>query len=197
MQWEQEAPDQLDDEEHQDVDPKVEEQSDPTTLTDIMREMMLMMRIQCQQHTFIGGRDLLTEFERHTPPPFAGTTDPTVARYQISKLERTFQAMHSSDEEKVKLASYMLRDSAAQWFENELRVKREDAFKTCKEFEEAFYYTKYFPLSRQAQMERQFLSLKQGSISIEEYKAEFDRLSPFASFLCQMERVGRVILQKA
>lgn len=32
-------------------------------------------------------------------------------------------------------------------------------------------------------MERQFLNLKQGSLSVEEYEAEFDRLSQFASTL--------------
>ncbi|XP_039126166.1 uncharacterized protein LOC120262160 [Dioscorea cayenensis subsp. rotundata] len=36
-------------------------------------------------------------------------------------------------------------------------------------------------------MERQFLSLKQGSLSVEEYEAEFDRLSQFASTLVSDE----------
>lgn len=33
-------------------------------------------------------------------------------------------------EDKVRLTSYMLRDSATRWFKNELCLKEEDAFKT-------------------------------------------------------------------
>ncbi|KAH7661241.1 Zinc finger CCHC-type protein [Dioscorea alata] len=167
---------------HSDEEVQQEEQPDPTSLTDIMREMMLMMRAQRRQHTSAGGRDLLTEFGRYAPPPFAGTTNPTVSGYWISQIERTFRATQSPDEDKVRLASFMLRDSAAQWFKNELHLKRDSSFRTWKQFKEAFH-AKYFSMSRRTQMDRQFLSLKQGSMSVEEYEAEFDRLSQFASSL--------------
>ncbi|XP_039139008.1 uncharacterized protein LOC120276350 [Dioscorea cayenensis subsp. rotundata] len=162
-----------------------EEQPDLATLTGIMRELMLMMRNQNHQHASRGSRDLLTEFGQHAPS-FEGTTDLIVVEYWVKQIERTFRAMQSPDEDKVRLASYMLRNSAALWFERELRLKGEDAFKTWEQFKEAFY-AKYFPLSRRAQMERQFLNLKQGSMTVEEYEAEFDRLSQFAPSLVEDE----------
>ncbi|XP_039132780.1 uncharacterized protein LOC120269508 isoform X2 [Dioscorea cayenensis subsp. rotundata] len=180
MQEEQEAPDQSDEEVQQ------EELPDPASMTDIMREVVLLLRAQRQQHTPGGGRDLSAEFRRHAPPLFSGTTDPTVAGYWVSQIERTFRAMQCPDRDKVRLATFMLQDSAAQWFENELRLKGESSFRTWKQFKEAFY-AKYFSMSRRAQMERQFLSLRQGSLSVEEYEAEFDRLSQFATTLVSDE----------
>ncbi|XP_039135230.1 uncharacterized protein LOC120272465 isoform X4 [Dioscorea cayenensis subsp. rotundata] len=180
MQAEQEAPELSDEEVQQ------EELPNPASMTDIMREMMLLLRAERQQHTSRGGRDLSAEFGRHTPPQFSGTTDPTVAGYWVSQIERTFRAMQCPDRDKVRLATFMLRDSAAQWFENELRLKGESSFRTWEQFKKVFY-GKYFPSSRRAQMERQFLSLKQGSLSVEEYEAEFDRLSQFASTLVSDE----------
>lgn len=87
--------------------------------------------------------------------------------------------MQSPNEDKFRLASYMLRDSATQWFDNKLRLKGEDTFQTWDQFKEAFY-AKYFPLSRRTQMEKQFLSLRQRAMSVKEYEAQFDRLSQFA-----------------
>lgn len=49
MEYEHKAPIQSDNEEQQDTDPEVEQQPDPFTLTEIIREMMLMMRNQHQQ----------------------------------------------------------------------------------------------------------------------------------------------------
>ncbi|XP_039135698.1 uncharacterized protein LOC120273114 [Dioscorea cayenensis subsp. rotundata] len=174
MDLDQEALDQSDN----------EEQPDPETLTGIMREMMLMMRSQRHQHTFGGSRDLLAEFGRHTPPPFEGTTNLTMAESWIRQIERTFRAKQSPEEDKVRLASFMLRGSVALWFESELRIKGEDALRTWEQLKEVFN-AKYFPLSRRAQMERQFLNLKKGSMSVEEYEAEFDRLSQFALSLVE------------
>ncbi|XP_038982120.1 uncharacterized protein LOC120110623 [Phoenix dactylifera] len=47
------------------------------------------------------------------------------------------------------------------------------------------FYSKYFPSSRIRELEREFLSLSQGSMTVEDYEAEFDRLSRFAPSLVQ------------
>ncbi|XP_039137396.1 uncharacterized protein LOC120274924 [Dioscorea cayenensis subsp. rotundata] len=180
MQEEQKAPYQSDEEVQQEGEP------DPVSMTGIMREVMLLLRAQRQQHISGGGRDLPAEFERQAPPQFSGATDPTVADYWISQMERTFRSIQCPDRDKVRLATIMLRDSAARWYENELRLKGESSFRTWKQFKEAFN-TKYFPMSQRAQMERQFLNLKQGSLSVGDYESEFDRLSQFASTLVSDE----------
>ncbi|XP_020114375.1 uncharacterized protein LOC109728396 [Ananas comosus] len=71
-------------------------------------------------------------------------------------------------------------DEAENWIK-----EMEKAFSAmqCTDEEKDFrssFYAKYFPRSKLRQLERQFLDLKQGSMSVEEYEAEFDRLSHFA-----------------
>ena len=48
------------------------------------------------------------------------------------------------------------------------------------EFREEFY-AKYFPSSQRREMEKQFIGLRQRNRTVDEYEAEFDRLSRFAS----------------
>ncbi|XP_038976892.1 uncharacterized protein LOC120107612 [Phoenix dactylifera] len=47
---------------------------------------------------------------------------------------------------------------------------------TWQRFRTAFY-SKYFPSSRLRELEREFLNLNQGTMTVDEYEAEFDRLS--------------------
>ncbi|XP_038973848.1 uncharacterized protein LOC120105444 [Phoenix dactylifera] len=53
---------------------------------------------------------------------------------------------------------------------------------TWQRFRTAFY-SKYFPSSRLRELEREFLNLSQGTMTVDEYEAEFDRLARFAPTL--------------
>ncbi|XP_038982216.1 uncharacterized protein LOC120110696 [Phoenix dactylifera] len=53
---------------------------------------------------------------------------------------------------------------------------------TWQRFRTAFY-SKYFPSSRLRELESEFLNLNQETMTVDEYEAEFDRLSRFAPTL--------------
>ncbi|XP_008776446.1 uncharacterized protein LOC103696552 [Phoenix dactylifera] len=100
-------------------------------------------------------------------------------------MEKAFRAMGCTEEEKIRFATYMLQDRAHHWWESVERTMMQDAgFVTWPGFRMAFY-SKYFPSSRIKELEREFLSLSQGSTTVEDYEAEFDRLSRFAPSLVQ------------
>ncbi|XP_020104801.1 uncharacterized protein LOC109721550 [Ananas comosus] len=122
----------------------------------------------------------INEFKKSTPPPFSGATNPDEAKNWIKEMEKAFTAMQCTDEEKVRFGTFMLQGRANNWWESELRTRGSNLSAiSWKDFRSAFY-AKYFPRSKLRQLERQFLDLKQGSTSVEEYEAEFDRLSQFA-----------------
>ncbi|XP_020084711.1 uncharacterized protein PB18E9.04c-like [Ananas comosus] len=122
----------------------------------------------------------INEFKKSAPPPFSGATNPDEAENWIKEMEKAFTAMQCTDEEKVRFGTFMLQGRANNWWESELRTRGSNLSAiSWKDFRSAFY-AKYFPRSKLRQLERQFLDLKQGSMSVEEYEAEFDRLSQFA-----------------
>ncbi|XP_038973787.1 uncharacterized protein LOC120105428 [Phoenix dactylifera] len=127
----------------------------------------------------------IAEFRKLAPPAFKGTTDPQEAEWWIDEMEKAFRAMGCTEEEKIRFATYMLQDRAHHWWESVERTMMQDAGSvTWPGFRMAFY-SKYFPSSRIRELEREFLSLSQGSMTVEDYEAEFDRLSRFAPSLVQ------------
>ncbi|KAK6228417.1 hypothetical protein SCA6_000757 [Theobroma cacao] len=80
-----------------------------------------------------------------------GSTNPDDAELWIEEMEKAFDAMHFSDEDKENF---------------------------CTAF-----FAKFFPRSKLLQLEREFLNLVQGSMIVDDYEAEFDQLSKFATSL--------------
>ncbi|KAJ0985550.1 hypothetical protein J5N97_003906 [Dioscorea zingiberensis] len=122
----------------------------------------------------------IAEFKRTGPPPFEGTTDPDVAEKWIDEMEKAFDVMECTEEEKLRFATYMLQGSAYNWWKGEVRVSEGRNFDTWDQLRTAFF-SKYFPRSKVLELERQFLRLKQGTMTVDEYEMEFDKLSRFAA----------------
>lgn len=98
-------------------------------------------------------------------------------------MEKTFNGMHCSKENKVSCAAFMLKEGA---YDSWLMEKHKHASNTVpytwEMFKDAFY-AKFFPRSEQIQRERDFIKLEQGSKAVGEYEAEFARMSRFAPTL--------------
>ncbi|XP_037446316.1 uncharacterized protein LOC119316015 [Triticum dicoccoides] len=119
------------------------------------------------------------EFQKLKPPSFSGTANPLEAEDWITAMEKAFEAMGCTNEEKVIYAVYMLKSSAFEWWDAHKKSYPEGTPLTWILFKEAFY-KKYFPESIKRIKEREFLELKQGNKSVGEYEIEFSRLARFA-----------------
>ncbi|XP_038988015.1 uncharacterized protein LOC120112523 [Phoenix dactylifera] len=162
-----------------------------TPVLELVREVIGLVRQQRDpqpQHPSASSSDQgrsIAEFRKLAPPAFKGTTDPQEAEHWLDEMEKAFRAMGCTEEERVIYATYMLQDRAHHWWESVERTMIQDiGTVTWAGFRTAFY-SKYFPSSRVRELEREFLSLSQGSMSVEDYEAEFDRLSRFAPSLVQ------------
>ncbi|XP_017976556.1 PREDICTED: uncharacterized protein LOC108662033 [Theobroma cacao] len=117
------------------------------------------------------------------PPPFKGFINSDDAELWIEEMEKAFVAMRSSDQDKIIFAVYLLQGNAHNWWKGVTRTHDNDPeFFNWENFRTTFY-AKYFPRSNLLQLEREFLNLVKGSMTVDDYEAEFDRLSKFVTAL--------------
>ncbi|XP_056172376.1 uncharacterized protein LOC130139445 [Syzygium oleosum] len=128
------------------------------------------------------------EFIKLKPPKFHGRGDPETASRWVEELEKTFKVLGCTDEEKVTLAIYQLQDSANDWWNaTEGRVFPEGTASTWAVFVENFY-EKYFSENAQEKKLMEFMRLRQGQMTVDQYEAEFARLAKFGPTMVENPR---------
>jgi hypothetical protein len=124
------------------------------------------------------------DFMEFKPPTFSDSTDPIVAENWIKEMERIFRLLRKriTEEDKVDLATYMLKGESLHWWDTVLDRLGEGQSIKWAEFKEEFL-AKYFPDNVRYQMERDFMTLTQGNKTVLQYEQEFNRLSRYADVL--------------
>ncbi|XP_061998945.1 uncharacterized protein LOC133716243 [Rosa rugosa] len=117
---------------------------------------------------------LAKEINRLGATKFGGGTDHMVADRWIEDLQTYFDLIDCSEIEKRKLAAFMLKDEARVWW-NVTQRSTDVSTLTWDGFERLFR-EKYFPAAVRERLEREFLTLVQGKMTVIEYDAEFSRL---------------------
>ena len=88
--------------------------------------------------------------------------------------------MHSDQVKGVELAAYQLKDVANQQYNEWEDTKGDSAEPTVwDEFVEAFL-DRFFPLELRKTKAEEFLNLKQGKMSVQEYTLSFNQLARYA-----------------
>ena len=62
-------------------------------------------------------------FMKLNPPEFVGATDPLVVEEWLKKLDAIFEVLEVTDEQKLILATFMLRGEARNWWESMRRMQ--------------------------------------------------------------------------
>src|SRR5262249_52456169 len=109
---------------------------------------------------------------------FDGTRDPARAEEWIRNIEGIFEYADIPPGDRMKYPTHLLREYARHWWDAKRRVMNVSGF-GWEEFKHMFF-EKYFPLTYRNQMSIQFLEIRQGENSVDEYIARFDNLSRFA-----------------
>ncbi|GFS36766.1 hypothetical protein Acr_00g0047920 [Actinidia rufa] len=103
-------------------------------------------------------RTMIKQFQQLKPPTFYGTPDPMAAESWLLGIERVFEVLPCTDEQKVIFATF-------------LKVFNEE----------------YFPEMVRDQKVQEFLNLKQGNMIVVEYNAKFMELSRYAPHIVSTE----------
>ena len=106
---------------------------------------------------------------------FDGSTDPMVALSWLDDTEKILdEGMQCPDEDRVRIAGFLLGGSARKWWAYERTRKRH----TWAQFKIAFH-TEFWPPAFVETKRLEFETLTQGSMTIYEYERRFRELSDF------------------
>jgi hypothetical protein len=124
-------------------------------------------------------KDKRAEFMRGHPPVFAHSADPMDAEDWLRTVERELHTAQCDDREKVLYGPRQLRGAAQSWWESYLATHANPEAITWEEFRDNFCHY-HVPEGLMIVRKEEFLALKQGPLSISEYKDKFLQLSCYA-----------------
>jgi hypothetical protein len=115
----------------------------------------------------------------HKPPTFASSPDPLDANDWLKSMEKMLIIAQCSNREKVLYASGHLTGPAADWWDS--YTTAHDAGDTITRAEFSTQFRNYhIPAGLMKIKKKEFLLLKQGSMSVSEYRDKFIQLSRYA-----------------
>jgi hypothetical protein len=114
----------------------------------------------------------------HKPPTFASLPDPLDGDDWLKSIEKMLNIVQCSDREKVLYASGRLTGPAADWWDS--YVAAHDAADTITWAEFSTQFRNYHIPAVLMKIKKEFLSLKQGNMSVNEYIDKFIQLSRYA-----------------
>jgi hypothetical protein len=124
-------------------------------------------------------RDKRAEFMRVHPPVFAHSADPMDAEDWLCTMERELHTAQCNNREKVLYGPRQLRGAAQSWWESYLATHANPEAITWEEFRDNFRRY-HVPEGLMIVRKEEFLALKQGPLSISEYRDKFLQLSCYA-----------------
>jgi hypothetical protein len=124
-------------------------------------------------------RDRHREFMSHKPPTFSHSPDPLQADDWIKTVEKMLNLAQCTDREKVLYASGRLEGTAADWWDAYTAAHDNPDSISWQEFRSKFR-EQHIPKGLMKLKKQEFLALKQGAMSVSEYRDKFIQLSRYA-----------------
>jgi hypothetical protein len=124
-------------------------------------------------------RDKHREFMSHKPPTFASSPNPIDVDDWLKSIEKMLNLAQCSDREKVLYASGRLTGPAAGWWDSYVAAHDAADIITWAEFSTQFR-NYHIPAGLMKIKKKEFLSLKQGNMSVSEYRDKFIQLYRYA-----------------
>jgi hypothetical protein len=124
-------------------------------------------------------RDKRAEFMRGHPLVIAHSANPMDAEDWLRTMERELHTAQCNDREKVLYGPRQLRGAAQSWWESYLATRANPEAITWEEFRDNFCRY-HVPDGLMIVSKEEFLALKQGPLSVSEYRDKFLQLSCYA-----------------
>ena len=157
-----------------------------------MEELLITMRtvirqqVQNQKEGDFPNRDVLGSIARYRPNTYKGQEDPAILEDWIRHFDKIFEATNYEEPQKISAAVYYLSDIADVWWQNHQKVRQHLPDYSWEEFKTDLR-ERFYPQSiRQAKYE-EFMTLKQGPLSVQEYYQKFTELERFAPIYADNE----------
>ena len=126
-----------------------------------------------------GPRDKYRDFMSLHPLAFSQSAEPLDVDDWLMTVDKKLDLVHCGDHERVLYTSSKLEGTAADWWDAYLTAHANPDAITWVEFRNSFR-TRFIPSGIMKQKLKEFLELKQGSLSVAEYRDRFTQLSRYA-----------------
>src|SRR6185503_7657835 len=124
-------------------------------------------------------RDRHRDFMSHRPPTFSHSPDPLHTDDWLKTIEKMLNIVQCTDREKVLYASGRLEGTAADWWDAYTAAHADQNTITWQEIGTQ-YRDYHIPEGLMKLKRQEFLALKQGGMSVSEYRDQFIQLSRYA-----------------
>ncbi|XP_023754690.1 uncharacterized protein LOC111903138 [Lactuca sativa] len=115
-------------------------------------------------------------FKSNGATEFSGVVNPIVVLTWIQNTEKVFRIAHVVHEEKANYTSAMLIEKALVWWEATFEALNEyDQDNLSWEMFKTRLQGKYCPLDMRRRLEKEFLKLKQGGMTVNDYETQFNQ----------------------
>ena len=118
--------------------------------------------------------------------PFTGTLDPAEAEAWLESMDRIFNLMQCTPDERFDYAVFLLQGDAYSWWKTVPNSLVQPPVLSWTDFLRE-YREKYTPKVYQREKRKEFIDLKQGNMSVAEYGLKFTQLSVYAMNLVSTE----------
>jgi hypothetical protein len=119
------------------------------------------------------------EFMSHHPSTYSHLVDPLDADDWLKTIKKMLNITQCNDHEKVLCTSGRLEGAASDWWDAYTVAHAAADTITWQEFQESFR-THHIPAGVKKLKQKEFLTLKQGNMTVSEYLDEFTHLSRYA-----------------
>jgi hypothetical protein len=137
-----------------------------------------MASMQAQMNQNQPHKDKHQQFMSHCPPVFSHAVDPLEVDDWLKTVEKMLTITQCADREMVLYASGRLQGTASAWWDAYVAAHTTPEASTWQEFTTSFR-SYHIPASLM-KLKKEFVALKQGEMSVIEYRDKFVELSRYA-----------------
>ncbi|KAI3778829.1 hypothetical protein L2E82_08214 [Cichorium intybus] len=130
------------------------------------------------------------------PPEYHGSFEPKVTMRWVREIEQVMQASKCGENDRVNYASRQLKDDALVWWNTKYEILGKDVvygwswaeFVSCLK-------DKFCPMRDLEKMNEDFLTIKKGEMTVDEYTKKFCDMLPFAgeSYPSERSQINRYV----
>ncbi|XP_073133833.1 uncharacterized protein [Henckelia pumila] len=125
----------------------------------------------------------LRRFVQMAPKPLKGGETPDMDENWFEEMETCFEVYHCTDEQKMQAVKYLLNGNVRKWWKCTFTpIITARGLVTWAEFYVEFQEFYFLAALRQAKA-NELMNLRQGSMSIDEYKLKFFELLPYFPYV--------------
>ncbi|WMV40253.1 hypothetical protein MTR67_033638 [Solanum verrucosum] len=117
------------------------------------------------------------EFVRMNPLEFLGSQTGEDPQNFLDEIKKIFEVMQVTGNDRVELASYQLKDVAHIWYTQWKENRGTDAAPITWECFSETFLDRFFPIELREARAQEFMNLRQGNMTIQEYGLKFNQLS--------------------